>query len=49
MPITCACHRVIATTGTLTGYSLGIQWKKILLEFDGVAVENDKARLFKPQ
>ena len=49
MPVIYPCHRLIATTGAITGYSAGIQWKKSLLELEGVEVENDKVRQSKPK
>ena len=47
IPIIFPCHRVIASTGQLTGYSAGVAWKKALLELEGVAIENDRIRTFR--
>ncbi len=47
LPIIFPCHRVIASTGQLTGYSAGVAWKKALLELEGVSIENDKIRTFR--
>ena len=41
------CHRVVASTGVLTGYSAGIAWKRALLELEGVSVEKGRVRIFK--
>ena len=49
LPIIYPCHRLIAPTGALSGYSAGTKWKKALLELEGIAVENDRVRDFKPQ
>lgn len=45
LPIVLPCHRVVASTGVLTGYSAGIPWKKALLELEGVPIENARVRL----
>ena len=42
LPIIFPCHRVVATTGALTGYSAGFDWKKALLELEGVSVQHDR-------
>ena len=47
LPIIFPCHRVIASTGQLSGYSAGVAWKKALLELEGVPIENDKIRTFR--
>ena len=39
------CHRVVGSTGSLTGFAGGIQMKVKLLEFEGV----DMSRLFVPK
>ena len=39
-----ACHRVIASTGSLTGYAGGIENKAYLLSLEGV----DMKRLYVP-
>ena len=39
------CHRVVGTSGSLTGFSGGIDKKVKLLELEGV----DRARLFAPK
>ena len=39
------CHRVVASTGSLTGYAGGIEKKKKLLQLEGLHVEHDKVKL----
>ncbi len=36
------CHRVIGSSGTLTGYAGGIERKLWLLKHEGIAVKNNK-------
>ena len=48
LPIIYPCHRVVAATGALTGYSAGPHWKKALLQHEGVEVQNDRVQV-KPQ
>lgn len=48
LPIIYPCHRVVAATGALTGYSAGPHWKKALLEHEGVTVENDRVPVKDP-
>ena len=38
MPIIIPCHRVVATNGSLGGYSAGIQYKRLLLSHEQVAL-----------
>ena len=45
LPILYPCHRVVAATGALTGYSAGPHWKRALLEHEGVALDNDRVRI----
>lgn len=45
LPIIYPCHRAVAATGTLIGYSAGPHWKKALLEFEGVPLDYDKVRI----
>lgn len=45
LPIIYPCHRIIASTGALTGYSAGPHWKKALLEHEGVAVDDHRVRI----
>ena len=35
LPVIIPCHRVIASDGTLGGYSGGLHWKKRLLKLEG--------------
>lgn len=39
------CHRVVGSTGRLTGFARGLAAKKRLLESEGVEVENDRVDL----
>ena len=41
-PILFPCHRIVASTGALTGYVAGIQWKKALLELEGIPVKHGR-------
>ena len=34
-PIVVPCHRVVASDGSLGGYSAGVRWKRFLLELEG--------------
>jgi methylated-DNA-[protein]-cysteine S-methyltransferase len=36
-PIIVPCHRVVASDGTLGGYSAGLKWKRLLLRLEGAA------------
>ena len=36
------CHRVVATTGALTGYAGGVERKRALLTLEGHRITNDK-------
>ena len=36
LPVLLPCHRVLRSGGGLGGYSLGLSWKKRLLELEGV-------------
>lgn len=38
IPIVVPCHRVIGTSGTLTGYAGGLEIKRGLLEIEGIEV-----------
>jgi methylated-DNA-[protein]-cysteine S-methyltransferase len=35
-PVIVPCHRVVASDGTLGGYSAGLKWKRLLLRVEGV-------------
>jgi methylated-DNA-[protein]-cysteine S-methyltransferase len=48
LPIIYPCHRVVAATGALTGYSAGPHWKKALLMHEGVSVKNDRVKVKAP-
>jgi len=39
--ITTPCHRVVYENGRIGGYSLGTDFKKRLLELEGVEIEED--------
>ena len=41
LPILIPCHRVVGTTGSLTGYSSGLSIKRALLQLEGVPVMSD--------
>jgi O-6-methylguanine DNA methyltransferase len=41
------CHRIIKTDGSLGGYAAGIKKKKLLLQKEGVKIENNKIDLSK--
>lgn len=41
LPILIPCHRVVGTTGSLTGYSSGFSIKRALLQLEGVPVMSD--------
>lgn|GEM_PF-721330 len=45
LPIIYSCHRAVAATGGLIGYSAGPRWKKALLQFEGVQIDYDKVRI----
>ena len=38
LPIICACHRVIGSDGTLTGYAYGLPMKRKLLKLEGITL-----------
>lgn len=42
LPIVYPCHRLVSPTGALTGYTAGPQWKKALLELEGVPVTHER-------
>jgi methylated-DNA-[protein]-cysteine S-methyltransferase len=44
IPIVLPCHRVIGSTGSLTGYAGGLWMKELLLELEGAL----PARAFSP-
>lgn len=48
LPIIFPCHRLVASTGALTGYSAGPLWKKALLLHEGVVVDNDRVKVKNP-
>jgi methylated-DNA-[protein]-cysteine S-methyltransferase len=43
IPIILPCHRVIGSTGALTGFGGGIETKRFLLELEGVRVKKGAA------
>ncbi|MBT4099561.1 MAG: methylated-DNA--[protein]-cysteine S-methyltransferase [Gemmatimonadetes bacterium] len=49
LPIVYPCHRVVAATGALTGFSAGPHWKKALLQHEGVVVDNNRVRIQEQQ
>lgn len=48
LPIIIPCHRVIATNGSLGGYSAGLQYKRFLLSHEQVAVGKSPIPLHGP-
>ena len=38
VPVIIPCHRVIASNGSLGGFSSGLEWKKVLLENEGINI-----------
>lgn len=44
---TVPCHRVVGSTGDLTGFASGLRRKQQMLEAEGVAVNNGRLRLDK--
>lgn len=42
LSIVVPCHRVIGTSGSLTGFAGGLETKRILLELEGVATPRQK-------
>jgi len=45
LPIIYPCHRIVASTGALTGFCAGPHWKKALLQHEGVAVDGNRVRI----
>lgn len=41
------CHRVVGSTGALTGFASGLAQKESLLRREGVGIENQRADLSK--
>lgn len=48
LPIIIPCHRVIATDGSLGGYSAGLQYKRLLLSHEQVALGKSPIPLHGP-
>ncbi len=44
---TVPCHRVVGSTGDLTGFASGLQKKQLMLEAEGVGVKNGRLNLHK--
>ena len=42
---TVPCHRIVGSTGKLTGYASGLHKKRQLLEAEGVAIRSDRLNL----
>ena len=49
LPIVYPCHRVVAATGALTGFSVDPLWKKALLQHEGVVVDDNRVRIQEQQ
>ena len=47
LPIIFPCHRVVASTGALTGFVAGVGWKKALLQLEGVDIQHERVRVFR--
>jgi methylated-DNA-[protein]-cysteine S-methyltransferase len=47
IPVIIPCHRVIGSTGKLTGFSGGMEMKVFLLKLEGHRVDADNLRLIK--
>ena len=47
LPIIFPDHRIVTSTGALTGFAAGIGWKQGLLELEGVEIKHGKIRVFK--
>ncbi len=45
LPIIYPCHRIVAATGALTGFSAGPHWKKALLQHEGVAMDGNRVKI----
>lgn len=45
LPVLVPCHRVLAATGGLGGYSGGLDLKRLLLAFEGFRVNGDSGRV----
>lgn len=45
LPIVVPCHRIVGSSGALTGYTGGLEFKKGLLELEGCAVAGAEERL----
>ncbi|MDP6982880.1 MAG: methylated-DNA--[protein]-cysteine S-methyltransferase [Candidatus Latescibacteria bacterium] len=45
LPIIYPCHRIVASTDALTGYSAGPHWKKALLQHEGIAFDGNRVQI----
>jgi len=48
LPVLVPCHRVVAASGALHGFSAGLDWKRQLLEAEGVSIDSDRLRIAHP-
>jgi methylated-DNA-[protein]-cysteine S-methyltransferase len=48
IPVLVPCHRVLAANYGLGGFSAGLDWKRMLLEREGVQVKVPKPRIQAP-
>ncbi len=46
LPILIPCHRAVAADGQLNGFSAGLDWKRALLDLEGVPLCNDRVLQF---
>ncbi len=44
-PLFYPCHRVVGSTGSLTGFGFGLPMKRKLLQMEGVLLKNDSIRM----
>jgi len=44
IPVLIPCHRVVGSNCNLGGFSGGLEWKKRLLELEGIRVEDNKVK-----
>jgi len=45
LPVLIPCHRVVGADGSLHGFSGGLEWKRKLIEAEGLPVDSDRLRI----